>query len=144
MTQQVEAQAVAAPASRPILMASGLFMFAVVALLVVFRDGLENMIKYWTEPEYSHGYLIPLISLYLVSIRLVLLDKSGARASWLGVGVTLVGLSGFLLGQLSALYAIVHYSFVFTVWGLVFTQVGWRGVKALWPALIFLTLLLRR
>lgn len=138
MTQQVEAQAVAAPASRPILMASGLFLFAVFALLVVFRDGLENMIKYWTEPEYSHGYLIPLISLYLVSIRLVLLDKSGARASWLGVGVTLVGLAGFLLGQLSALYAIVHYSFVFTIWGLVFTQVGWRGVKALWPALIFL------
>lgn len=120
------------------LMASGLLLFAVVALLVVFRDGLENMIKYWSEPEYSHGYLVPLISLYLVSIRLVILDKSGAQASWLGVGVTLVGLAGFLLGQLSALYAIVHYSFVFTIWGLVFTQVGWRGVKALWPALIFL------
>lgn len=123
---------------RPTLRQSGLFLLAFAALFVVFRDGLGNMIKYWSEPEYSHGYLIPLISLYLLSIRLVMLDKLGARASWLGVGLTLAGLTGFLLGQLSALYVIVHYSFVVTIWGLVMTQVGWRGLKALWPALIFL------
>lgn len=111
---------------------------ALLLTLFVFRDGVVNMVKYWDEPEYSHGYLIPLISLYLLSIRAVLLDRNGATSSWFGVIVTGLGLSGLLLGQLSALYAIVHFSFVITLWGLVLSQVGWRGIKALWPPLLFL------
>jgi exosortase D (VPLPA-CTERM-specific) len=120
------------------VLAPGLFLLALAVMLFTFREGLVNMVAFWESPEYSHGYLIPFISLYLLAARLKLLDSVKPAASWAGVAVVLCGLAGFFLGELSALYVIVQYSFVLTLWGLVITQVGWRGLKVLWPVLIFL------
>jgi len=120
------------------ILAPGLFLLAMAVMLFTFREGLAGMVAWWDEPEYSHGYLIPFISLYLLAVRLELLERVKPSASWLGVGVVLCGLAGFFLGELSALYVIVQYAFVLTLWGLVITQVGWRGLKVLWPVLLFL------
>ena len=116
----------------------GLFILAFVVLLVTFHEGLANMLLVWQTPEYSHGYLIPPISLYLLSVRLVMLEQARPESSRGGVWVMLAGLTGLLLGQISDLYSIVHYSFLLTLWGLVLTQVGWRGINVLWPVLLFL------
>ncbi len=116
----------------------GLFLLTFAILLFTFRDGLINMLGWWESAEYSHGYLIPVISLYLLSVRLISLEQAAPAPSWLGVGVVLMGLAGFLLGELSSLFIIVQYSFVLTLWGIVLTQVGWRGIKVLWPVLVFL------
>ena len=120
------------------VLAPGLFLLALAVMLFTFREGLAGMVAWWDEPEYSHGYLIPFISLYLLAARLELLDSVKPSASWAGVAVVLCGLAGFFLGELSALYVIVQYAFVLTIWGLVITQVGGRGLKVLWPVLIFL------
>jgi exosortase D (VPLPA-CTERM-specific) len=116
----------------------GLFLLVSVILFLTFREGVTSMAAAWGEPEYSHGYLIPFISLYLLAIRVGRLQLVQPSPSWLGAGVVLVALLGFLLGELSALYVIVQYSFVVAVWGLIVTQVGWRGVKVLWPVLVFM------
>jgi exosortase D (VPLPA-CTERM-specific) len=120
------------------VLAPGLFLLALAVMLFTFREGLVNMVAFWESPEYSHGYLIPFISLYLLAARMELLDSVKPSASWAGVAVVLCGLAGFFLGELSALYVIVQYAFVLTVWGLVIIQVGGRGLRVLWPALIFL------
>jgi exosortase D (VPLPA-CTERM-specific) len=107
-------------------------------MLFTFREGLASMAAWWESPEYSHGYLIPFISLYLLAVRMELMDSVKPSASWFGVAIVLCGLLGFFLGELSALYVIVQYAFVLTLWGLIVTQVGWRGLKVIWPALLFL------
>lgn len=33
--------------------------------LPIFWIGLESLVRAWSTPEYSHGWLIPIISLYL-------------------------------------------------------------------------------
>jgi exosortase D (VPLPA-CTERM-specific) len=116
----------------------GLFLLAFGILLLAFREGILVMAQWWEEPEYSHGYLIPILALYLLSIRLIDLERANPAASWWGVGLVLAGMAGLVLGELSALYVIVQYSFVLTLWGLVLTQVGWRGLQVLWPVLLFL------
>jgi len=126
------------PSERRRTLEPGLFVVAFIVLLLAFRNGITNMLGYWEHPEYSHGYLIPVISLYLLAVRLVVLERANPAPSWLGVGVVLAGLAGFLLGELSAPYVIVQYSFVLTLWGLVLTQVGWRGIQVLWPVLLFM------
>ncbi len=120
------------------MLAPGLFLLALAIMLFTFREGLASMVSWWDEPEYSHGYLIPFISLYLLAVRLELLERVQPAPSWAGVIVVLCGLVGFLLGELSALYVIVQYAFVLTLWGLVISQVGGRGLRVLWPVLIFL------
>lgn len=116
----------------------GLFLLALGTMLFLFREGLADMAATWQEPEYSHGYLIPFIGLYLLAIRLERLEQVNPAPSWLGTLMVLGGMVGCLLGELSALYVIVQYSFVLTLWGLIVTQVGWRGLKVLWPVLVFL------
>jgi hypothetical protein len=41
------------------------FLLLVLAALPVFWLGFQSLAAAWITPEYSHGPLIPLISLYL-------------------------------------------------------------------------------
>ncbi len=127
-----------APSGHRQVLFPGLFLVAFAILLFTFRQGLADMVERWGHAEYSHGYLIPFISLYLLAVRLERFEDVRPIPSWVGVGMVLVGLVGFLLGDLSALFVIAQYSFVLTLWGLVVTQVGGRGLRVLWPALVFL------
>jgi exosortase D (VPLPA-CTERM-specific) len=115
-----------------------LFLGAIAIALFSFRHGIADMLERWGHAEYSHGYLIPLISLYVLAARLERLEQAQPLPAWLGVGMVLAGLVGLLLGDLSALFVIAQYSLVLTLTGLVAAQVGWRGLKVLWPALVFL------
>lgn len=115
-----------------------LLLGAIGIALFAFRHSIGDMLERWGHAEYSHGYLIPFISLYLLAARLEWLERVRPVPSWLGVGMVLAGLVGYLLGELSALFVIAQYSLVLTLTGLVASQVGWRGLKVLWPALVFL------
>jgi hypothetical protein len=41
------------------------FVFLLAASLPIFWIGFVSLAKAWSTPEYSHGPIIPLISLYL-------------------------------------------------------------------------------
>ncbi|GIK34461.1 MAG: hypothetical protein AMXMBFR45_12780 [Gammaproteobacteria bacterium] len=109
-----------------------------LALAVIFRDGLWLMVQWWQEPEYQHGYLIPLVSLYLLWAKAAELRATPTAPSAFGLLLVLLGLAGFVLGELSAIYTVIQYAFLLTLWGLVWTAVGWRGVRVLWAGLLYL------
>ena len=108
------------------------------AVAVVFRDGLAEMVGWWAEPEYSHGYLIPFIALYVLAVRIPQLRERLPAPSWWGVAFLALALLMFLFGELSAIYVIVQYAFIFTVWALAVTLLGRRGAVVIWSALVFL------
>lgn len=119
----------------------GFLVLLVIALGlgVTFFEGIRAMVWSWNvEPEYSHGYLIPLISLYLLAIRFGALRSTDTQASWAGFAVLVVAMLAFVFGELSSLYVIVQYGFILAVWGCALALVGWRGVRMIWPALVFL------
>jgi len=113
-----------------------------VAIFATFRDGIENMVGWWSTPEYQHGYLIPLIGLYLIWAKAAELGALATRPSAAGLVIVLVALCGFVLGEFSAIFAIVQYSFLLALWGLVWTAVGWPGVRVLWAGLVFLVFMI--
>lgn len=119
-------------------MSGWLLLIVPLALAFTFRDSLSVLVVFWGEPEYSHGYLIPLITLYLLLVRIPMLQDKARVASWAGVALLALGLFLFVLGELSALYAIVWYSFVLTIWAIALVLGGWRSVPVLAPALVFL------
>jgi exosortase D (VPLPA-CTERM-specific) len=109
-----------------------------ILLGVTFRDGIAEMVWAWGEPEYQHGYLIPLVSLYLIWVKAEEIARLPTQASWFGVALVAVSLSGFLIGELSAVYTIIQYSLIIAIWGLVWTAVGRRGVLIMWAGLVYL------
>ena len=130
--------------SSPILWRIG--VRAAVAVLVgftligiVFFDGIRELVHLWaTKEEYSHAYLIPLISIFLVWQKKSELTRIQWNGSWLGVAVLVLGLATWVVGALSTIYMVIHYALLLTIAGLVLSFSGRKSLRFLWVPLVFL------
>lgn len=115
------------------------FVLLLAAALPVFWIGLVSLAQAWSTPEYSHGPLIPIISLYLFLRELRQmppLDPEAPRTRWPGIAVLLLGLSVSVFGNLARVPDIVTYGMIVWVGGVVLTLFGWeRGRHHLLPVL---------
>lgn len=112
---------------------------ASIVMLTIFYDGLRYMIQSWGgKDEYSHAYLIPLISLFLIWQKSDRLRLIKFKNSWIGVAIVAAGLLVYLLGELSTLYIIVQYSFLIVLSGFGLSFIGMLGIKQIWVPLLFL------
>ncbi|MEO0369835.1 MAG: VPLPA-CTERM-specific exosortase XrtD [Pseudomonadota bacterium] len=120
---------------------TGLIWFLVLSLasIPVFWLGFESLIRAWGTPEYSHGPLIPLISLYLFLRELRQappVDEAAPKKRWPGLVVIAFGLALAILGNMVRIPDIVTYAYIIWVGGVVLTIFGWeRGKKHQLPVL---------
>lgn len=109
----------------------GLFLLLVAASVPIFWIGLVSLGNAWITPEYSHGPLIPMISLYLFLRELRhspthTPDEVLRRGP--GVAVIALGLLIALFGNLVRIPDVVTYAFIIWVGGVVLSVMGWdRG-----------------
>ena len=114
-------------------------LLAVAALVaVIFADGILNLFDVWQQEEYSYGYLIPFIALYLAWQRRDALARIPFEGSWAGVGVCALGVLLGVAGELSAVYIIVQYALVLAIAGAVLALVGARAFREIRMALLTL------
>lgn len=112
---------------------NGLFWFALLCLgsIPIFWLGFQSLGRAWMTPEYSHGPLIPLISLYLFlrELRRKPLPAETVTDRWPGLLVIAFALFIAVLGNLVRIPDIVTYAFIVWVGGVVLTVFGWkRGI----------------
>jgi exosortase D (VPLPA-CTERM-specific) len=108
-------------------------------LILVFRTGLEDMLDWWSTPEYSHGYFIPCITIYLIWLRrseLVLTSRFSDSLS--GLLIMAVGLAMFLLGNMAAIRTLEQYAFLIEISGIFAAAFGLRGLRVAGVPLFFL------
>ncbi len=119
----------------------------IVAVLLgaVFWDGIAKLLEVWldeSKQEYSHGILIPFISLFLAWQMKNSLEREPYRGSWLGLAVVIGGALLLLLGELATLYIVVQYAFLFTLAGACWALFGNRGFVWLLIPLIYLAFMI--
>jgi exosortase D (VPLPA-CTERM-specific) len=122
-----------------------LFVLFVVGSVTVFQFGLRSLLSAWGTPEYSHGPLIPVISLYLFLRELrraPAVDPRDRVVRWPGVMVTGLGLCLALVGNLVQIPDIVTYAFIVWVMGLVLICFGWDRGKTHWAPVLHLVFML--
>ena len=107
------------------------FLVATLTAIPVFWLGFESLARAWATPEYSHGPLIPLISLYLFlrELRHAPPTGDGPRNRWPGLVVIAFGLGLAILGNLARIPDIVTYAFIIWVGGVVLCVFGWDKGK---------------
>jgi len=120
------------------LLVVALIAIAGISLGVLFRAGLENMYQMWHQPEYNHGFMIPLVAIYLVWLRARAISAAPLSGSWLGIGLLLVSLALLFLGDRSSVFALTQYAFVLALWALVYAAGGTRGIRLMWVPLLYL------
>ncbi|MEZ5776822.1 MAG: VPLPA-CTERM-specific exosortase XrtD [Paracoccaceae bacterium] len=129
------------PAKRAIGMNPGglaLFALLIAASLPIFWIGIVSLAEAWSTAEYSHGPLIPLISLYLFlrEQRRMPLPDADVRRRWPGIAVTAFALAVAVLGNLMRVPDIVTYAMILWTGGIVLSVFGWdRGRLHMLPVL---------
>lgn len=104
----------------PVLFAIGVFL-----AIIAYAGGVAELITRWSkQEEYSHGFFIPLITLWLLWERREALRASMGSPSWLGLLLLLLALGMLGLGELAAIYILVQYGFLLSLLGLVFCLGG--------------------
>lgn len=114
----------------------------VAGLVFISWDGLIFMVHKWSSEVYGHGYFIPVITVLLIAQKRRELSALELRGAWAGTVVALAGLMLAALGELSTLFVIVQYGFLATLFGIVFSFVGWRGMRHIWLALVYLAFMI--
>ena len=108
-----------------------LFVLMCASALPLFWFGFESLIRAWSTPEYSHGPIIPLISLYLFlrERRAAPANNGLEKRRWPGLVVVFFGLMLAALGNITRVPDIVTYAFIIWVGGVVLTVFGWEQGK---------------
>jgi exosortase len=104
-------------------------LFAAATLWIYGRVLMELAGEWWSNPDYSHGLLIPVAIAYLLYEKREALAALPIRPSWFGlvliIGSQVVNLVGFL----GAEYFLQRTSFVILLAGLVLFLGGWQHLR---------------
>jgi len=104
----------------------------------VFRDLLLGCVSRWsTEPQYTHGFIIPLIAVALGWMRRHKILAGEARSHTSGLLLLLAGLACHLLATYFYVEALDAAGFLCALTGLVLLVWGKRFFRGVWPAVLF-------
>jgi exosortase D (VPLPA-CTERM-specific) len=124
----------------------GLFWLAIATIGAgfYFASGLDALVHAWSRPEYSHGPLIPVLSLllFLRKLKTVPENPGPVRDRWVGVVLIAVSLTVAAVGKLANVDDIVIYATIIWVAGILLISFGWQVGKHFWPPVVHLVYML--
>jgi len=119
------------------LLLPGVLILVILALL--YRDILRALVaQWWDDPNYSHGFLVPLFSGFLLWQGRHGLRGLVPRGTQVGLAVLLIGIAALLLGDLGAENFLMRSSLLVIIAGLVLFHLGPQIFRAILFPLAFL------
>ena len=114
-----------------------------IAIAILFRDLLLGCVNRWaTEPQYSHGFAIPIMALGLGWFSRHKFQPGTAHSNAFGLAMILAGIVGHIAAVYFYVEAIDAISFLLVVTGTTLLIWGRRAFAGLWPAVLFLGFML--
>ncbi len=111
----------------------------IAAVFVLYAPILAKLVyQWWNDADYSHGLLVPFVSLYLIWRKRAELAEIPSRPSFAGLFVVLGSLGVMFLGSLGAELSLARVSIVGVICGLIVYFRGWATLKALTFPIAFL------
>lgn len=100
----------------------------IVALLIwLYLPTLVHLIgQWWNDPNYSHGFFVPLFSAFVLWQERSRLSALSLRPSWVGLLILGVGLCVLIIGQMGAELFLSRLSLLIVLAGLTVLFWGWK------------------
>ena len=117
----------------------------VIAGLVAALYGsvlIQMVVQWWQDPDYGHGFVVPLFVGYVVYQRRHELRQVPLEPSNLGFPVMLGAIVLFLAGTLGAELFVSRSSLLFMFGGMILFFAGWKMLRAVAFPLLFLVLMI--
>ena len=104
-----------------------LLLVTCAALIWLYLPFLGSLIYSWdTDDNYSHGYFIPVVCLYMIYSMHVELRRSIKKPAFSGLVLIAVGLLLLLLGKVGSEYFVQRFSLIVVIAGIVLFYYGWK------------------
>lgn len=112
---------------------------ALAALLAVYAPVIAGMAAEWTTfPSLSHGFVVPLVSAYLIWRRRELIRAEPLGSARAGLAVLTVALGLLVVGLLTGESFVSRLSLPLALLGLMLYLTGSRVTGHVWPAIAYL------
>jgi exosortase len=118
----------------------GVLLLAVV-VLISYQGTLEELLYRWGhEPDYSHGFLVPFFSAWLLWQRRQLITgvSEPARGRWFGLGLVLSSAMLRVIALYFSFVLVEAVSLVVCIAGVIAIIGGFPALRWAWPAILFL------
>jgi exosortase len=105
----------------------------------VFRDLSEAWAR---DPQYSHGFIVPLFAIAILVLRKNLFDADSILPSWWSVPALLLGGVAFLIGSYYYSPWLAEVSLLPILAGIALALGGMPLLRWSWPAILFLAFMI--
>ena len=119
---------------------TGLLVFLAILLAFLgFSGALRELVHRWSQQEeYSHGFLIPVVTAWLLWTRRDALRANIGQPSWIGPVLVLLSIAMHITGELSAIFILSQIGFVVALIGIVLGTGGYSLLKVAFVPIVFL------
>lgn len=118
------------------------YFLAFLFILLYFQVIVDLVNQWWVDPNYSHGFLVPLVSIFLIWKKRDKLRTLEKRRSYSGLFILLCGLGIYIIGTAGAEYFSARFSLVIVLFGLIFYLNGREWAKKLLFPIAFLSFMI--
>jgi exosortase len=111
--------------------------------VVLFFHTMAGLVSDWSsDPNFSHGFLIPVISLYMVWYKKGQLTEIPIQPSRAGLVVIILGLAVHVAANLGAELFLMRFSMVITLSGIIMYTLGMGMFRALLIPVAYLVMMI--
>ena len=106
---------------------------------ILFWPVFLQLFYIWSNNEdYSHGYFVIPISLYITWNKRAEIFRRPLNPSWLGLPLLLCGAGGYVVGFMVKFHTLTYLAMMVMIFGVVLFIGGWRLIKILILPILFL------
>ncbi|MBU4130860.1 MAG: exosortase/archaeosortase family protein, partial [Proteobacteria bacterium] len=118
-------------------------LLILASFYLLYHHAIATLISDWsTDPNFSHGFLIPFICLYMVWYKkneIALIEPT--PSNW-GGGILIVGMVLHLAGHAGAEFFLMRFSMVVTLAGIISYCWGGKVFKKVWIPIVYLIIMI--
>jgi exosortase len=113
---------------------------AVLLAVLYYRVAIKLVYDWYTLPDYSHGFLVPLFAVFLVWDKRKAIQETPIKPNWAGILLVVFAIGVLILGVYGVELFTARISFVLLLTGIIWTLLGSAMVRELRFPLLVLVL----
>ena len=118
-------------------------MIVLSAFYLLYSHTIAKLVSDWSaDPNFSHGFLIPFVALYMIWYKRDRLSRISVSPSVLGIVVIVLGMLGHIAGNLGAELFVQRVSMLVTLSGMIMYFYGVNIFRALLIPVAYLLIMI--
>jgi len=115
----------------------------ILVFIFFYRHTISNLISEWySDPNFSHGFLVPFVALYMVWFKKDTLSNIPLEPSNVGILVIIFGMLTHVAGNIGAEMFMMRTSMIFTISGMILFLCGIKIFRAVLIPIAYLIIMI--